>query len=356
MPIQTAIDSISQNQGSPFGFKNRIINGAMVFDQRNAGASVTGNNDVYTLDRWKCLASQSSKFTVQQVTDAPSGFINSLKVTSSSAYTVGSAENFGIRQIPEGFSMQDWNWPNAGGAIGTLSFWVKCSLTGTFGGSVFSGSDNFVFSYSISSANTWEYKTVTISAPTSGTFTTANDAYASIFWSLGTGVDRQQTAGSWYYANVRRSVTGEVQVVATNAATWQITGVQLEKGSTATSFDYRPYGTELALCQRYFAKMDNDGSGGDATLGLGMQQSTTGAAINIKYPVKMRAEPTASISSLQVTNLRDFSTNATLSSISPTYDTATISVTHSASGAINLPIYLQITTSTAGFLALSAEL
>ena len=278
--------------------RNRIINGAMMIDQRNAGASVTGNHDVYTLDRWKCNASQSSKYTVQQITDAPSGFIRSLKVTSSSAYTVGAAEIFGIRQVLEGYSMEDWNWPNAGGKTVTLSFWVKSSLTGTFGGAVFSSSDNYIFSYSISSANTWEYKTITIPAPTSGTWPTGNSGSASIFWSLGSGVDRQQTAGAWYYSNARRSVTSEVQIVANNAATWQITGVQLEVGSAATPFEHRQYGQELALCQRYFEAYTQATTPHDRlAAGCGWSE-----AISKSFYVQKRAVPSITWSNLEIRN------------------------------------------------------
>jgi len=348
------------NSDSSFGFKNRIINGAMVIDQRNAGASVTPASGAYTLDRWVYNASQASKVSIQQNAGSvalPAGFSNYLGVTSLSAYSVGAAELFMLSQYIEGFNIADLSWGTANAKAVTLSFSVYSSVTGTFGGSLRNNAADrsYPFSYSVSTANTWTQVSVTIAGDTAGTWLTNNGKGIQLHFGLGVGSTFSGTAGSWS-ANNYLSATGATSVVGTNGATFYITGVQLEKGSTATSFDYRPYGTELSLCQRYFAKMDNDGSGGDCTLGVGMQQSTTGGNICVKYPVKMRVEPTASASSLQLTNLRSFSSNATLSSISPTYDTANVSFSMGASGATDAPVFLQITNNTAGFLAFSAEL
>jgi hypothetical protein len=156
MPIQTAIDSISNSQGSPFGFKNRIINGAMVIDQRNAGASITPTNTQYSLDRWSATLTQASKFTIQQNAGSvtpPVGFINYLGITSSSAYTVLTGDAFGISQSIEGLNTADLAWGTASASTVTLSFWVRSSLTGNFGGQVYNSSANrsYVFPYSISS-------------------------------------------------------------------------------------------------------------------------------------------------------------------------------------------------------------
>lgn len=278
------------------GFKNRIINGAMVIDQRNAGASVTPTTNVtYTLDRWVAFLSQSSKYSVQQNAAAvtpPTGFKNYLGVTSLSAYTVG-AEVFAIAQGIEGFNVADLGWGAAGASTVTLSFWVRSSLTGTFGGAIKNNAEDraYPFSYTISSANTWEYKTITIPGDTSGTWLTTNGAGIRLVFGLGVGSTLSGTAGAWAAGNLF-SVTGAVSVVGTNGATFYITGVQLEKGSTATSFDYRPYGTELLLCQRYFYK-----SGGAAGLPLanGFCRATTRADFYTFHPVRMRATPTASV-------------------------------------------------------------
>ena len=258
MPIQTAADSISNSQGSPFGFKNRIINGAMVIDQRNAGASVTPTGGSYTLDRFYFSLSQASKLTSQQNAGAvtpPVGFTKYLGVTSSSAYTVGASEIFAVAQQIEGYNIADLAWGTASAATVTLSFWVRSSLTGTFGGVINNdgSSRSYVFSYTISSANTWEQKSVTIAGDTSGTWGSTNGTGINLRFGLGVGSTVSGTAGAWS-GSTFYSVTGATSVVGTNGATFYITGVQLEKGTQATAFDYRPYGTELQLCQRYFEK------------------------------------------------------------------------------------------------------
>jgi len=238
------------------GFKNRIINGAMVIDQRNAGASVTPADQQYTLDRWVYIADQASKCTIEQTisgVSAPAGFSDYLGVTSTAATTITTSQVFGVVQRIEGYNMADFAWGTASAATVTLSFWVRSSLTGTFGGSLRNndGNYNYPFSYTISSANTWEQKSVTITGATSGTWLTTNGRAMQVVFGLGVGATVSGTAGAWSTSNFWSS-TGATQVLATNGATWYITGVQLEKGSTATSFDVRPYGTELQLCQRYY--------------------------------------------------------------------------------------------------------
>jgi hypothetical protein len=250
------------NLPNTFGFKNRIINGAMVIDQRNAGASVTPTSGAftYTVDRWSGYASQASKYTVQQNAGSvtrPAGFTNYLGVTSSSAYSVVSGDIFMLTQPIEGFNVADLNWGTSNAQTVTLSFWVRSSLTGTFGGVLQNGSANrsYPFTYTISSANTWEQKSVTIAGDTSGTWLTNNGAGIYLCFGLGVGSAYSGSAGAWS-GSALYSATGAVSVVGTNGATFYITGVQLEKGSTATSFDYRDYGRELILCQRYYETLD----------------------------------------------------------------------------------------------------
>ena len=257
MPIQTAIDSISNSQGSPFGFKNRIINGAMAIDQRNAGASVTPTNVSFTLDRWVCLVSQSSKYTVQQNAGSvtpPVGFTNYLGVTSSSAYSITSSDYFGIRHNIEGLNVGDLAWGTVNAQTVTLSFWVRSSLTGTFGGAIQNSAQNrsYPFTYTINAANTWEKETITIPGDTSGTWLVTNGIGIQINFGFGVGSTYSGTAGAWAASSIIFSATGATSVVGTNGATFYITGVQVEKGTQATAFDYRDYGRELALCQRYF--------------------------------------------------------------------------------------------------------
>jgi len=280
------------------GFKNRLINSQMQIDQRNAGASVTPTNGQYTLDRWYTGVAQTSKLTIQQNAGSvtpPAGFTNYLGITSSSAYSVTSTDFFYVQQSVEGFNIADLGWGTANAQTVTLSFWVRSSLTGTFSGTLrnYAGNRSYPFTYTISSANTWEQKSVTIAGDTSGTWSTTNSGGVDVGFSVGAGSSRSGTAGAWagaaYYA-----ATGATSVVGTSGATFYITGVQLEKGSTATSFDYRPYGTELQLCYRYAWNYSSALSSNGAYLRYlsTRNTNTTGVAGTLIFPVEMRTTPT----------------------------------------------------------------
>jgi hypothetical protein len=239
------------------GFKNRIINGAMVISQSAAGASVTINSTTtqFAVDRFQGRGESSDGvFTVQQSSTAPSGFVNSLVATVTTAdSSIGSGQLYFIRQNIEGYNVADLNLGSASAQTFTLSFWVRSSVTGTFSGAIQNGSNarSFPFTYTISVANTFEYKTITITGDTSGTWLTTNGNGMRVNWCLGAGSTLLATANAWA-AGEFYGATGQTNLIATNGATFYITGVQLEKGSTATSFDYRPYGTELQLAQRYY--------------------------------------------------------------------------------------------------------
>jgi len=296
--------NIAQSGSNNVTFRNRIINGAMVIDQRSAGAAVTAIN-VYTLDRWKLQGTQSSKINVQQNAGSvtpPAGFVNYLGGTSQSAFSVAATDYFRIFQPIEGYNTADLGWGTANAQTVTLSFWVRSSLTGTHGGS-FSNNDNnrfYVYSYTISSANTWEYKTITVAGDTSGTWSTTTSLSIQLGFNYGTGTTYSGTAGSWGSTTLL-APTGAVSVVGTSGATFYITGVQLEAGTTASPFEYRQYGTELALCQRYYEKSYAQGTVPGTTTDVGRILLAFGATSTayiggfISYKVTKRAAVTPTV-------------------------------------------------------------
>lgn len=288
------------NVSSYTGFKNRIINGEMDIDQRNNGASVaTINGGVYTVDRYQAAATQAAKYTVQRNAGSvapPIGFSNYVGITSTSAYSVLSTDSFYFQQSIEGYNWSDMDYGTASAATSTLSFWARSSLTGTFGG-VVKGYDgvsvvrSYPFTYTIPTANTWTFITVTIPGDTtaslawSSTQSKTNGYGFILLFSLGGGATFSGAAGSWS-TNNWFSATGSTSVVGTSGATLYLTGIQIERGSNATSFEFRDYGRELIMCQRYFCRL---GSGA-----WGFIYSATNADAGVQFPVTMRASPTVS--------------------------------------------------------------
>ena len=300
--------------------KNRIINGDMRISQRNGTSVVTPTTsaDGYPVDRFNVAVSQNSKLTCQQSTTAPAGFVNSSLITSSSAYSVASGDVFMIRQQIEGSNISDLAWGTANAKTVTLSFWVQSSLTGAFGGALQNSSGNrcYPFTYTISAANTWEQKSVTIAGDTSGTWLTTTGIGITVLFGLGVGTTYGSgTAGAWA-ASAIYAPTGSTSVVGTNGATFYITGVQLEVGSSATGFEYVNYQTSLANCQRYYAKM-GQGSASFAAFGSGMYNGATSTNLFVKYPTTMRASPTLSYGgNIQVTSA---TTGNNITAINATY-------------------------------------
>jgi hypothetical protein len=277
------------------GFRNRIINGDMRIDQRNAGAAVTASG--YVVDRWGFFENGSMVFSVQQSTTAPTGFVNSLAVTVSTAASPSAATRSQLYQPIEGFNIADLGWGTASAKTVTLSFWVRSSLTGQFGGSLQNSSQNYSypFSFTINSANTFEFKTVVVSGPTSGTWNSSNSTGIQLNFDLGAGSDLLGTAGAWASADYR-GATGDVKLNGTSGATFFITGVQLEVGSVATPFERRDYGRELAMCQRYFQTYGYgaNGTASDSCIGTGMFYSASEIIVTAEFKVIMRATPTYS--------------------------------------------------------------
>jgi hypothetical protein len=297
-------DNITTSDGYTIGssgahhVKNRIINGAMNIDQRYSGSANTPTNGAYTLDRWYTGVAQTSKLTIQQNAGSitpPTGFANYLGITSSSAYSVISTDFFYIMQVVEGLNTIDLAWGTSSAKNVTVSFWVRSSLTGTFGGVIqnYAGNRSYPFTYTISSANTWEQKSITIPGDTTGTWPTTNTGSLCLLLSVGAGSSRSGPASAWagaaYYAP-----TGATSVVGTSGATFYVTGVQLEAGSQATSFDYRHASVELQMCQRYLPVFNMNTIAGAFTgaVGNGMAYSTTAALINYTFKVTPRVPPT----------------------------------------------------------------
>ena len=290
--------------------RNRIINGGMVIDQRNAGAAVTLTNQGYGLDRWTTWFSQTGKYTAQQNQGSvtpPAGFVNYHGITSSSAYTVTSTDYFHIAQKVEGYNIADLNWGTANAKTITVSFWVRSSLTGDFGILLRNGAGSHVYgtTYAISSANTWERKTITIVGPTIGTWDSTNGNGIFVIFGLGHGSFQTVSAnGSWLNEG-KLGASGATSVVGTSGATFYITGVQLEEGSVATPFEHRQYGQELALCQRYYESgfpagvAVADGSSYDyfhgGSLGVVSYSGNNLRTIPVEFKVPKRATPTITL-------------------------------------------------------------
>jgi hypothetical protein len=324
--------SLTQNGGAYSTqptFRNRIINGNMAIDQRNAGASVTPANNDLCPDRYKHIITQTAKYSAQQVSDAPSGFTNSLKITSLSAYSIIATDIFAIAQRIEGYNIADLAWGTADAKTVTISFWVKSSLTGTFGGAFRNNAANrdYPFSYTISSANTWEQKSITLPGDTTGTWVTNNGIGIRLSFGFGVGSTYSGTAGSWAASNIVSS-TGATSVVGTSGATWQITGVQLETGTTATDFENLQYTTQLQLCQRYYYKL----LGTNVPYGAGFSVSTTSFRFITFFPVEMRIAPTALETTGTPSNYRVLRSTAVTVSSGPNFQASSPTSVRSGGG------------------------
>jgi hypothetical protein len=357
--IQTSTSGGILGAGNASIMKNRIINGAMVINQRGFSGTITSDS-TYTLDRWTARNDLTSKMSISQSSDAPAGFNNSLLVTSLSAYTMSAGGYYFVSQYIEGYNIADLGWGTANAKTVTLSFWVKSSLTGTFGGSLVNDGQtrSYPFTYTISAANTWEQKSVTIAGETSGTWLTTNGLGIRVSLEVGIGTTYSGTAGSWA-STLYYGATGATSILATNGATLQWTGVQLEVGSSATGFEYVNYQTSLANCQRYYYKIIN-GSGNSRVLS-GYITTTTQALHVLNMPVSMRTSPSALETNGTAAHyaIANLNTDTTCSAV-PSFNDATIN-TVSVVGSVTAGLvagggcqlrYLNAT----AYLAVSAEL
>jgi hypothetical protein len=317
-PLVSVADGVASGSFAPVGMRNRIINGDMRIDQRNAGAAITVSSNSGTqfgADRFLVQGTSSEGvFTAQQLSATPpSGFKNYVRIqTTTASASPASGSLYAMSQIIEGFNIADLGFGAAGASTVTFSFWIRSSLTGTFSGSLKNGNAfnrSYPFTYTISAANTWEYKTVTVVGDTSGTWQTGNLGGLIVYWDLGCGSSLLSTANTWQGANYN-GVTGSTRLISTLNATLDITGVQLEAGTVATPFERRQYGQELALCQRYFQTYSNPPLRG------AMSSTTAASRCGMILPVLMRSSPTATVGAL---DMFDGSGVSTVSSVNVAY-------------------------------------
>ena len=269
--------------------RNLIINGAMNISQRNGASSSTlTSSQVYYLDRFFAVEDTDGTMTIQQSSTSPTDFQYSALLTTGTADTsLAATQICYVGQKLEGLNVAHLNWGTANAKTLTLSFYVRSSLTGTFGGAFANAAFNrsYPFTYSISSADTWEYKTITVAGDTTGTWPTDNTSSIQVFWGLGVGSTYSGTAGAWVGSG-NISATGATNVIGTASATFHITGVQLEVGEQATPFEHRSFGDELARCQRYYWQFT-------ANNPLYAFQYISSFKYAIRpHPVQMRATPT----------------------------------------------------------------
>jgi hypothetical protein len=368
LDLGLSTQSVAIGQGNASIMKNRIINGAMVISQGAAGATITPAvsstySTNYPVDRWQVLVGAASKLTTAQSSTATTGFNFSTLITSSSAYTVGASEVFSITQKIEGFNTSDLYFGTANAKTVTLSFWVRSSLTGTFGGSLQNSAANrsYPFSYLISVADTWEQKTITIAGDTTGTWIGAtNGVGLTVNLGLGVGSTYSGTANSWAAADYR-SATSATSVVGTSGATFYLTGVQIEVGSSATGYEYRLYNQELIACQRYYFKFLP--VTGTSYFTTGWSETTTAANGVVNFPVQLRTNPTALEQSGTATDYRvvDALTGIACNAVpsfagSQSTNTALVRFGVASGLTVGRCIGLSANSSTAAFLAWSAEL
>jgi hypothetical protein len=371
---QIVADSITTSDGYTVGgsgahhLKNRIINGAMTIDQRNNGASVTVNADAafFASDRFQAAGQGSDGvYTIQRSATAPAGFANSIVATVTTAdSSIGSSQQYNVQQHIEGLNTADLAWGTSSAKTVTLSFWVRSSVTGTFSGAIRNAAADrsYPFAYTINAANTFEQKVVTIPGDQSGTWGVGAGIGLNVIWTLGAGTSRLGPANAWAGANYQ-GVTGQTNLIATNGATWYLTGVQLEAGSTATSYDYRHHSVEFAMCQRYYQEYGNRYQGSSysslTVAPMGWAQSGTDSKHPLTFVVPMRSAPTVGYSNIEIWDTIDGSAYA-VTAISGTYTTlyqTLLSLSCSSALTTRRPYWAKVQgNGGVGYINLSAEL
>ena len=343
------------------GMRNKIINGDMNIAQR--GTSAINTSDGYPVDRWRTNMNQTNTISFQQVAEAPAGFTNSVKATSDISPTAYSSTHrtFFIQNI-EGFNIADLAWGTASAKPICVSFWVKVSAgaTGTY--AMVAGDPdglmNYIATYSVTTTN-WEYKTIVIPGPTSGTFLVNNLTGIQLNFVLGAGSQFYGTAGTWN--NSKWSVSGAVDLGSLSSATWQVTGVQIERGEQSTPFEQLPYGVELALCQRYFI-MFNTTSRTLGYFGSGVIISTGAGYALIPLPVTMRIAPVSVTTAGALTYGDDYLAGGAVSTVALVANRSTSQLAYIQATLTGTPLttgrtgYLSANNSSTARLGFSAEL
>jgi hypothetical protein len=363
MALTQVTAGLLDNSTQTYGMKNRIINGDMRINQRAYGSTAISTDPVYTLDRWRNSASGGGAFSSEQSTIAPANFVNSLKLTVTTVdSSITSAEYYAFQQIIEGYNIADFGFGTANAKPVTLSFWVRSSLTGTYGLTVGNSdvSRTYTMMYSIPVADTWTYITLSFPGDTSGTWLTTNGIGMWLLFILADGSGRQTATTNAWKGTFGETTSAQTPWIATNGATFYITGVQLEVGSTATQFDYRPYGTELAMCQRYYFKSGANAQGNanyQAHGAGGNQSSNTSGNIFVPFKQTMRVTPTLSYGgNLGVTAAGSY---VTLTNFAASYggtDSTMLQTNHPAVGSAGQGLVLMSNADATAFIAMSAEL
>lgn len=291
---QATLNGLAYPTSGSLSGRNRIINGAMMVDARNAGAAITpstGTYGNYCVDRFTFATDGGGRITAQQSSTTPASFSNSSFLTVHTAdSSIAAGDQYWVQQYIEGSNFSDLAFGSASAQAFTLSFWVRSSVTGTYSVAFRNdaGNRSYVATYNINAANTFEYKVITVAGDTAGTWLTNNGVGLRVMWDLGSGSSFNGTAGSWQATNLYRT-SGSVNWIANAGATFYITGVQLEAGSVATPFERRSYGQELSLCQRYFVKLSEP-------RGRGAALASSVTRVGGSLPVTMRIAPNISMS------------------------------------------------------------
>ena len=358
--LQASSGTLATTAQASIGMKNLIINGDMRIDQRGGTVTINTASRTYGVDRWLGYGQSSDGvFTIVQDTEAPTGFLNSTKITTTTAdASVGASQYYILGQSIEGTNFSHLSWGSASAKTVTLSFWVRSSLTGTFGGAINNNAANrsYPFTYTIDSANTWEQKSVTITGDTSGTWITTTGIGANVWFDLGCGTSNVGIAGTWSPSGYF-GANGTTSLIGTSGATLYITGVQLEANTTATPFEQIQYGTQLALCQRYYWKNKGNNTG-DILSGFGEIYNTANGQVPFYLPVPMRvAYSSYSVEWQDVQALVPSTASYTVTGIAianGTYTTVLLNFVSSGMTAGKNP-YLR-TSSVNGYIAISGEL